>query len=562
MVRRAWKVVCGEVCGLHQAASILALFTVGSQLLALVRDRVLAHQFGAGLELDLYYAAFRIPDLLYVIFASALSAYVLIPFVSERRKESEEAARALLSQVFTAFLCAYTLLALIAFVLAPIFVPVLFPGFAAEAETLTLLVRILLLQPLLLGISSLVGVVTQISRRFVLFAISPLLYNLGIIAGVILIYPHLGLSGLALGVVLGAIGHLAIQLPFVRTSGIAPTFATRIALGNLATVLATAVPRTFTLSLHHIAFLILTGFASTMAAGSVTVFQFGFNLQSVPLAVIGVSYSVASFPTLARLFAEGQRAAFSRYLMTALRHVIFWSLPLAALLIVIRAQFVRVVLGSGAFNWDDTRLVAAVLALFALSLIAQGANLLIVRALYAAGKTRLPFLVTLVSTTGMIALAVLLHAALTVAPASREFLESLLRVSGVPGTEVLALALAYSIALIGHSVALAALSARHIGLTIRPLLKTSADSLLAALAAGAVAYGTLNIISPLLPTETLFGIFAQGAIAGIAGAAAAGGAYALRKNPELRELTRALSQRFTSKKQSITPPQDEDSLSM
>ena len=156
MVRNVLEVVYKEVRGLHQAAYILAVFTLGSQLLALVRDRLLAGQFGAGIELDLYYTAFRVPDLLYVLFASTLSVYVLIPFVADRIKGTDSsAARNLLSQIFTLFLIGYTGLAFVLAVLAPWYVQLLFPGFSGHEGELVLLMRVLLLQPLFLGISSL-----------------------------------------------------------------------------------------------------------------------------------------------------------------------------------------------------------------------------------------------------------------------------------------------------------------------------------------------------------------------------------------------------------------------
>ena len=142
-----------EVRGLHQAAYILALFALGSQLLAIVRDRLLAHTFGAGVELDVYYAAFRVPDLLFVLFASVLSIYVLLPFVHRYSETGGVAHGArVLSQVFTLFLLGYTLLAGLLALLAPWYVTWLFPGLAAEAETLTTLLRILLLQPLHLAL--------------------------------------------------------------------------------------------------------------------------------------------------------------------------------------------------------------------------------------------------------------------------------------------------------------------------------------------------------------------------------------------------------------------------
>lgn len=561
MVRLVLQAVYKEVRGLHQAAYVLALFTLGSQVLALVRDRMLAHQFGAGIELDLYYAAFRIPDLLYVIFAATLSVYVLIPFVAERIEATNATrARELLSQIFTLFVVAYVLLACAIAIFAPWIVKIVFPGFADQAPTLVMLIRILLLQPFFLGISSLYGVITQLGHRFILYAISPLIYNIGIILGLAFLYPVFGLSGIAFGVVVGAIGHVLIQLPFIIGSNLSPKFIRIHSWTEIGGVLAVSVPRALTLSLHQLVLLVLVGFASLMSTGSVAVFQFAFNLQSVPLAIIGVSYSVAAFPMLAQLHAEGKVEMFRRHILTALRHVIFWALPIMALLVVVRAQFVRVVLGTGAFDWDDTRLTAAVLALFVLSLLAQVVNLLIVRALYAVGNTRLPFYVTIFSSIGILASSFVLYICFNAFPVCRHALEILMRVDGVPGTEVLVLPLGYALALIVHSITLLIIGAPHLSFKARVLLPNLARSLVASLGAACAAYVTLNFFVEGLKQETLIGIFVQGLLAGFVGLSVAVLIYYVVKSPELLEVYRSFQRKLF--KTDIVGPQDEDHLAV
>ena len=274
MVQRVLNIVYKEVRGLHQAAYILAIFTFGSQLLALIRDRLLAHQFGAGIELDLYYTAFRIPDFLYVLFASTLSVYVLIPFIVKRIEQNNpEEARYLLSQIFSLFLIIYSVCAIFAMIFAPKIVQYVFPGFSGEVDTLVMLIRILLIQPLLLGISSLFGVITQLEQRFILYALSPLVYNLGIIFGLVFLYPYFGITGLALGVVLGALGHIFIQLPFLRGNALSPRFVLKFNWGTIASILKTSIIRAVTLSLHQMVLLGLVGFASIMTVGSVSVLK-------------------------------------------------------------------------------------------------------------------------------------------------------------------------------------------------------------------------------------------------------------------------------------------------
>ncbi|MDA8596891.1 MATE family efflux transporter [Candidatus Pacebacteria bacterium] len=556
MVRRVLNIMYKEVRGLHQAAYVLALFAFGSQLLALVRDRMLAHSFGAGYELDVYYAAFRIPDLLFVLFASTLSVYVLIPFVASARTngEGDTAARHLLAQVFTLFLIIYTVLAGVIAVFAPTLTGLFFPGLA-EDTTLPLMIQILLLQPFFLGISSLFGVVTQLGHRFVLFAISPLIYNLGIIFGIAVLEPIMGLSGLAYGVVLGAIGHMLIQLPLVRNSSLSFSYTFQFDWAKIRSVLTTSVPRAITLSLNQFVLIVFVSMASLMAVGSVSVYQFAYNLQSVPLAIIGASYSVAAFPILAQLAAKKEFDSFQIHITTAMKHIIFWSLPTIALIVVIRAQFVRVILGSGAFDWSDTRLTAAVLALLALSLVAQAVSLLAIRAFYAGGYTRIPFYTSILGAGLAVLAAIGLLELYTNSEQFRYALTSLLRVDDVPGSEVLVLGLGYAIGVTVQGLLLFVLLAQTFTVKLGWLPMHVLRSLAAALLGGAAAYATLNFIVVGINPETFIGIFIQGLFAGIMGVIGIIVGYALLNSPELWEVQQSFKKRLF--KTDVVKPQKE-----
>ncbi len=540
MVRRVFNFMYKEVRGLHQAAYILALFAIGSQLLAVVRDRLLASLFGAGPELDLYYTAFRIPDLMYVLFASVLSVYVLLPFVSRYTEEGGAKAGALvISQVFTLFLVFYSVMSLVLIFTAHLYVDKLFPGFAGQTDLLVTLIRILLLQSFLLGLSSLCGVITQITHRFVLYAISPLLYNISIIFGVVFLYPLYGLPGLVAGVVLGAFGHLAIQLPFVFRSEYAFKVVRKIDWRLMREVCFVSVPRALTLSLNQIVLLVMVGMASTMAVGSVSVFQFAFNLQSVPLAVIGMSYSVAAFPTLSTLLAKNKQVEFNHQLLTALRHIIFWSVPIAALIIVLRAQIVRVLLGSGAFDWGDTRLTAAALALFVISLIAQSVLLLLIRAFYAGGKTFTPLWVATLSSVASVLLALFFHATYATNTAFQHTVAGWFRLEGVAGTEVLMLTLAFVCGQFIQLFILMIVSVKTFSISYRPLIRLLAEAFAAALAGGFSAYAALLFIVDGVNQDTFIGITLQGLVAGVMGMTAVILVYRVCKAPELFEIYRS-----------------------
>lgn len=556
MVKRVFELVYKEVRGLHQAAYVLGLFAFGSQLLALVRDRLLAHEFGAGIELDLYYAAFRIPDLLYVLFASTLSVYVLIPFVASRIKgEDASQAQHVLSQVFSVFLIVYTLLAALMWLCAPLLLPLMFPGMAEHMEELVSVMRILLVQPLLLGVSSLYGVVTQLGHRFVLYALSPLIYNVGIIVGIAFFYPVLGLNGLALGVVLGAFGHMLVQLPLVHTSNLSFGLTAKISLPLIREILAVSVPRALTLAMHQIVLLVLVGIASLMAVGSVAVFQFAYNLQSVPLAVIGASYSIAAFPFLADLFAQKNMDAFRLHIVTALRHIIFWSVPAIGLIIVLRAQVVRVVLGSGAFNWSDTRLTAAVLALLAISLFAQAINLLVVRAFYAGGNTKIPFVVTSIGSVFAIALTLGLYAVYQNTPEFVDVLGSLMRIEGVAGSEIIMLGLGYSIAICLQTGVLVFFAVRTFKIPMMWLVPNMSRALLAAIVGSLAAYATLNFFVEGINEASFLGILIQGMLGGCIGISGIILTYYLLRSPELHEIYKSFHKRIF--KTDVVAPQED-----
>ena len=305
MVRRIAELLFAPVRGLHEAAYLLALFAVFSQLLALIRDRLFAAYFGAGAVLDTYYAAFKIPDFMFVSIASLVSIYVLIPFLTECLEHSKEKTREFIDTVFTFFSFVLIGVGLCAFVLTEMLVSLLFPGFVGGEyfDDLVMVTRIMLLQPLFLGVSNLLASITQIKGRFVLYAASPLLYNLGIIIGILALYPTFGIAVLGWGVVLGAILHLLLQVPFIAREGLMPRITFRLSFDRVKRVVLVSFPRTLTLASNQIVLLVLVSFASLLSVGSISVFQFALNLQSVPLAIIGISYSVAAFPTLARFFA-------------------------------------------------------------------------------------------------------------------------------------------------------------------------------------------------------------------------------------------------------------------
>ncbi len=538
MVRKILTSLTAPVRGLHQAAYVLAGLTLASQALALLRDRLFAHSFGAGDVLDLYYAAFKVPDLVFALVASLVSAYVLIPRIAGgSRKESRE----LISQTASFLFIGGGLLCLVLALFAPTLLFALFPTAidSTNAEGFVLLARILLIQPILLGLSGIVTSVTQVRRRFFLFALSPVLYNLGIIAGTVLLYPLYGLPGIGIGVLAGAMAHLLIHIPVLIGERMFP----RLVIPSpkvLWSVMSDSVPRSLALAMGSVTALVLTILAARTGEGSIAVFSLAQNLQAVPLSLIAASYATAAFPVLAESMEAKRYDTFKATLSAAARHIVFWSAILSVLILVLRAHIVRIVLGTGAFDWDATRLTAAILALLVIGLMAQGIVLLASRAFYAAQKSWNPLLIQI----GGLVVAVLSAVGLLVLsaqfPAVGYFVEALLRVEGVPGTDILLIALGSMLGSVATGVfALLTLRAVAPGVArslVRPVFEGAASAILG----GAASYGVLAFLGNLAPATTLFIVFTEAFIAGMVGLMVAAAVLALLANREFKDLVDSL----------------------
>ncbi|OGD68545.1 murein biosynthesis integral membrane protein MurJ [Candidatus Campbellbacteria bacterium RIFCSPLOWO2_01_FULL_34_15] len=544
MVKRIIKLLNREISGLHEAAYLLGAFTFASQLLALVRDRALASFFGAGETLDIYYAAFRIPDFIFITVASIVSISVLIPFLADKSREENGGMQNFIDGVFTVFFGFISLVSLVVFFLAPFIVEKMFPGFGETALTEAIsLTRILLLSPILLGLSNLFASIIQLNRKFLIYAISPVLYNLGIIFGIYFLYPSFGLNGLGAGVVLGAFLHLIIQIPVASSVGLLPKFTSKINYKDIKKVTLLSLPRTLTMSANQIAFFFLVALASSVGVGSIAVFNLSFNIQSVPMGIIGVSYSVAAFPTLARLFSAGEKQKFLNQMISASRHIIFWSLPALSLFIVLRAQIVRTILGSGQFDWSDTRLTAACLAMFAFSVTAQSLILLFIRGYYAMGNTKRPLLINISSSLSIIVFAFLFSWLFEQYDVFRYFVEHMFRVEDLFGTTVLMLAFSYSLGTMLNAILLMVMFEKDFDKFIYNISKTFWHSLFTSIIMGFVAYRFLTIFGDFLNLNTLQGIFMQGLFSGLAGILSGIFILWIMDNRELKEARKAFNKR-------------------
>jgi len=381
------------------AAFLISMMGLFSRLMGLIRDRVLASKFGAGDFLDAYYAAFKIPDLIFnLLVVGALSAAFVPVFTGLIASDKKKEAWSLVGKIVALASLVLILAGFLLFIFASTLVSTLTFGFSLEKKDLTTgLTRIMLLSPVILGISGIMGGVLNSFKKFFFYSLAPIFYNLGIIIGAVFFVRFWGELGLAYGVILGAFFHLLIQLPEVKRCGWDGKLIFNFHDQNLKRVLLLMLPRTMGLAITQVSFLIVTILASTLQSGSLAVFNFANNIQSVPLGMFGIAFAVAAFPTLSCNWAKKQKQEFSRVFSKTFINILLFAIPFSVIFIVLRAQLVRVILGSGKFDWADTILTFQALGIFALSLFAQCLIPLLARSFYAIGNTKTPFFIGIFS---------------------------------------------------------------------------------------------------------------------------------------------------------------------
>jgi putative peptidoglycan lipid II flippase len=361
--------------------------------------------------------------------------------------------------------------------------------------------------------------------------------------------------GVAIGVALGACVHALVQVPFVIKVGLFPRLSLKFNYKSIRRVAELSLPRTLTLSTNHLATIFLVALASSMVAGSISIYSLSLNLQSVPLSIIGVSYSLAAFPTLSRHFANKNIAAFVNQMAVTARHIIFWSLTVTALFIVLRAQIVRVLLGTGEFDWNATRLTAASLALFSLSAVFQSLMLLFMRAFYSAGHTKKPFWINVISMAVLIGCTYGLVHIFNAFEGFRLFIGALLKVDDLPGTVVLMLPLGYSIGTIMNGIIHWIGFEKDFPGFSKQVERTLFESFAASVIIGAVSYYGLVVFEPLFNNSSLIGLFLQGLCAGLLGIASGVFILYLLKSKELEEGWKAIHGKFRKTKVIATDPE-------
>ncbi len=388
------KLFSSQQTSVLSAAFVIMMMVVLSRVLGLVRQRVLAHFFEVD-ELSLFFAAFRLPDTLFevLIFGSFSSAFVPV-FARLAKKDSKE-AWGLASSVLNIGLIIFFILILGFLFLAPRFYSVFAPGFTAEEQAkIVYLSRFLFLaQGIFVASYVLTGVLESL-KRFLIPALAPVFYNLGIILGTVVLYSRFHLLAPVLGVILGAILHFLIQYPLAYNLGF--RFSFRInEKESLKKIAKLALPRVIEVSFLQVSKVAELFFSSLVSSASYTYYTFANTLQLLPVGLVGLSISKAALPNFSE--RADSKKEFADLLWKTFNEMVFLILPISASFFVLRIPLVRLVYGTDIFDWEATVQTSLVLSAFAVSITFQAVNSLISRAFYALHNTKTPVLVSIFS---------------------------------------------------------------------------------------------------------------------------------------------------------------------
>ncbi|MFH1405337.1 MAG: murein biosynthesis integral membrane protein MurJ [Patescibacteria group bacterium] len=521
------KFITKETKSIVSAAFVVGVLSFASRIVGLIRDRILAGEFGAGDVLDIYYASFKIPDFLFQLLVIGAVSASFIPMFTRYyyglKTENKEAAWRLTNNLITIIVTGMILLSFLILIFSNPISHFIAPGFSElKQDQVSLFIKIMLLSQIVLSISVIYGSVLQGVKRFFIYSLAPIFYNVGIIIGALVFVDYLGPQGLAWGVVFGSLLHLVVQYLGVKSLGYKYKWSFTIKDKDTMKVIKLMLPRVLGIGVSQIQILILTILASSLAVGSVVIFQFAYNIQFFPLGIIAIPFAIAAFPTFSQLIEEKDFEGFKSALSSTIRNTLFLIMPLMIIFLLLRAQIVRVVVGAGHFDWAATILTADTLAFFALGFIAQSVIFIISRAFFAFHDTVTPLVSGVISITIGTISAIILK-----------------QYFGVVG-----LGMGYTLSLIINICILWPVLRIKVGAFNESFItKSLLKMMLAGLIAVVVIQSMKSIVVDFFSLETFFGVLTQGLLSGCAGLMVYFCTAYLLKSPEIYDMIAGLKRR-------------------
>jgi putative peptidoglycan lipid II flippase len=398
-MKRVWDILSRKQTTVGSAAAIMVIMVLASRVLGLFRDRLLSGRF-APEELGVYFAAFRLPNLLFELLVMGALTSAFIPvFTKYLTQEKEQEGWRMTASLINISVIILFIFALPILIFTRAFSKMLAPGFSeTQINQMAEYTRFMILfqvTPLLIG--NFITGMLQSYNLFFLSALAPVVYNIGIIIGIVALTPILGLLAPVVGVGIGAVLFMFIQLPLLLKIGYRHTFSFDLKNKGVREVGKLIAPRTLGLAVSQIDTTVDLMLASLLGARMVTIFNFAQHLQQLPVGLFGATVAQAALPTLSRASVKQDKEQFVDSVTRAIHQILFFVLPSSVFFIVLRIPIVRLVFGASHFDWQATVLTGVTLSMFSISLFAQSLVHVLARGFYALYDTKTPVIISIVS---------------------------------------------------------------------------------------------------------------------------------------------------------------------
>lgn len=380
------------------ATALIAMTSFLSYAIGLIRDRIIAINFGTTSATDTYNASFLIPDLLFNLFIAGALTAAFLPIFTEYIIKDKKEAHKIANTMLTGATLLIAILATIAFIFMDSIIPLLFSTVSPEMQADVInMTRLMLPSAILFAISNTLGNILMSYKHFIAYAISPILYNLGIILGVIFLHNQIGIYSAAIGILIGASLHAIVRIVDVSVTEYSYKPQLAITHPGFKKIIKLMIPKSISLIAWQVNLYIFAIVGIKILEGGLAAFHFARNIQSFAVSLFGIAFATAVFPFLSTAVSENNPKKYTKHIQKTMQRILFFSIPAAVGVMLLAGPLVELILGGGVFDEESIRLTSLLLFFFAISIPFEGLSHILARAFYAHKNTITPMFINVTS---------------------------------------------------------------------------------------------------------------------------------------------------------------------
>ena len=401
LIQKGSKAFTSQQHTILSAATVIAVIYLFSAFLGFIRNRLLSGYFGDSIDLGIYFAADDIPSLIFSLIVSGALSAAFIPAFTKSYKNNKEEGWSLTSNIMNISLVAFLIIGIFIMIGAKTIAQEIIARDSSLTQSnlvlMASIMRVMMLAQIILIFSSFFTSVLQSFKLFVIPALAPVFYNVGIIIFILFFIQRFGVFAPAWGMVFGALLHMSVQFIAVKKLGFSYSFSFDFRNKIVASVYRLMAPRAIGQAAQKFLNPLYTNLALFISAPSNVILTFATDIQMLPVRIFGMSIGQAALPILANAYKDNDTKEFSDLLLKTIRQIVFFVLPVSILMFILRVPLVRLTIGARKYSWEATVMTAYTLGFYCISLVAQSLILVLARAFFAMHDTKTPLKISLLA---------------------------------------------------------------------------------------------------------------------------------------------------------------------